>query len=264
MAETRSILKEIFVDAPPAVVWDALTLAEELERWFPLRARVEGGADGRIWLSWGEGAEAEAPISVWEPERRFGWAMEFGGHRLAVDFHLEAKDGGTVLRLVHSGFDASAEWDAEYHMTVGGWSYFLENLRVYLERHRGVGRDLLWVRRVAAVPGPEAYDRLVRVIGLDAQSGLVSLEGGAQYDAMAHDGIRLEGRVIVCQPGMQLGVTVENLDDALLFLEMELHASGSRPAVWLSTYGLEQERVARLRSWLERVYTEALPEAAAT
>ncbi len=69
---SRSIAKEVFVNAPPDVVWNALTEAEELTRWFPVRAKVEGGVGGSISLSWGEGAEGRAPITAWEPGRRFG------------------------------------------------------------------------------------------------------------------------------------------------------------------------------------------------
>ena len=70
---SRAVVREVFVAAPPDVVWKALTDARELTQWFPLEARVTPGVGGSIWISWGEGASGEAPITAWEPGRRFEW-----------------------------------------------------------------------------------------------------------------------------------------------------------------------------------------------
>ncbi len=58
---SRAIKKEVLIDVAPDVVWRALTEADELSRWFPVEARVAPGAGGSIWLSWGGGAEGNAP-----------------------------------------------------------------------------------------------------------------------------------------------------------------------------------------------------------
>lgn len=55
---SREVVKESFIAAEPDEVWQALTDARELTRWFPVEARVEPGLGGSIWLSWGEGAGA--------------------------------------------------------------------------------------------------------------------------------------------------------------------------------------------------------------
>jgi uncharacterized protein YndB with AHSA1/START domain len=91
---SRSIVKTVTIDAPLEAVWKALTQAEELTRWFPVDARVQPGPGGTIWLSWGSGAEGEAPITAWEPNRRFGWTETRGPIKLAVDFHLETSGAG--------------------------------------------------------------------------------------------------------------------------------------------------------------------------
>ena len=46
---TRTIEKELEIDAPIEAVWKALTDAEELTNWFPLEARVKPGVGGSIW-----------------------------------------------------------------------------------------------------------------------------------------------------------------------------------------------------------------------
>jgi uncharacterized protein YndB with AHSA1/START domain len=254
---SRSIRREVFVGAPPDVVWSALTDAEELTRWFPVRAMVDAGPGGSIWLSWGEGSEGRAPITAWEPNRRFGWAEERGATRIAVDFHLEPREGGTVVRLVQSGFGDGPDWDDEYHMTEGGWRYFLEHLRWYLERHRGTPRDLIVLRRPAAMTRREAFARLTRALGLGAAT---QVQAGTAYAApAAPDAVPLSGTVVsISEATGQMGVTVETLGDAILFLEMEPHPDGCQPGFWLSTYGLDPARLDEVRSRFGDLYDRAL------
>src|SRR5690242_3054080 len=68
--ETRSITIETEVAASPERVWQALTIPEELMRWFPLEAKVVPGLGGTMTLSWGYPVVAESTIDVWEPGRR--------------------------------------------------------------------------------------------------------------------------------------------------------------------------------------------------
>ncbi len=58
----RSIETEIRIDAPFEAVWDALTRAEELVRWFPLEAGEN--VDGSIWMSCGSRSALQDPIRV--------------------------------------------------------------------------------------------------------------------------------------------------------------------------------------------------------
>lgn len=255
--ETRSIEKELYIEAPLEVVWRALTDATELTRWFPVEAAVEPGEGGTIRLSWGEGAEGTARIHLWDPERSVGWREQYGSVVLAVEYHIEAKGGGTVLRLVHSGFAATEDWDEQFHMVDGGWSYFLESLRHYLERHRGVPRTLVYERRPAAMPRPEAYARLTGRDGLAAEGSLERLVAGDRYRVRSSGGEVLEGRVIAAQPGYQLGLTIDD-GSALLFVEIEPAPEGCRPAVWLSTYGLPEAEVTARAERLGRLYATAL------
>lgn len=261
---SRSVSKEVFIDAPPDVVWKALTDAEQLTRWFPVHATVDGGVGGSISLSWGEGAEGKAPITVWEPGRRFGWSESRGAVSLAVDFHLESKGDGTVVRLVQSGFGDGPDWDAEYHMVQGGWAYFMEHLRWYLERHRDTPRDLVTFRDLVAAPGPDIFGRLTRALGLGAPASWSSITAGAPYEARTADGGRLSGTVVsVQQETGQMGLTIDHLGDAILFLEMEPHPDGCRAGFWLSTYDLPPAELAAARARFGELYAGALAGASA-
>lgn len=231
---SREVVKEAVIAATPDEVWRALTDARELTRWFPVEARVEPGLGGSIWLSWGEGAGGEAPITAWEPGRRLQWTETRGPVKVAVDFHLEAGRGGTIVRVVQSGFGDGPEWDDEFHMVTGGWAYFIAHLKWYLERHHGVSRDLVGLReKVNLAPG-DAFTRLLAITdGLDATAVVNSPATG------------------------QAGFTIASLNDAILFIEIEPGKEWCRGGFWLSTYGLG-EQFAGVRHQFTKAYRSAL------
>lgn len=255
---SRTIEMEVFVAAPADVVWRAISDADQLARWFPVEARVEPGVGGSIWLSWGGGAEGTAPISHWEPNRHLGWTEARGAIKIAVDFHLEPRGEGTVVRLVHSGFGAGSEWDDEFHMTTGGWSYFLENLRWYVERHRDMPREMISFREVSSESRPAALAALTGPRGLGGIP-IDELRPGCTYAVTAADGERISGTVLAASPATgQFGVTIAELGDALLFLEMEPHPAGARAGFWLSLYGQPPHVAARARNRFGGLYSRAL------
>ncbi|HEX6644400.1 MAG TPA: SRPBCC domain-containing protein [Gemmatimonadales bacterium] len=250
-AGTRSIGKEIAIAAPPDAVWRALTDAEELRRWFPADARVEPGVGGTIWVSWGGEMAWENPITIWEPGRHLRTAMpaEPGAVPFAVDYYIEARGGATILRLVNSGFGSGAEWDDMYFGMDGGWTYFLYNLRFYLERHAGKPRALAFERR--PMQDRTVFPALFRALGLDSEA---TVAPGTPV-SVPLGGSALPGTVVLSLPS-HLAVEIPGLDDALLFFELE---PGPAPhfGMYLSTYGTPPGRAAELErevaGFLDRV-----------
>src|SRR5262245_38115244 len=153
----RVVDRSIELNAPVHVVWQAITDAEQLVRWFPPVARVEPGAGGSIFASWGDGVEGTALIEVWEPNRALRLS-ERGG---VVDYLLEARGNTTVLRVVQSGFGADASFDDRYEAASSGWNYFLYNLKHYLERHWNEPRHLISVRKRMTRPREEVWRNLM-------------------------------------------------------------------------------------------------------
>ena len=253
---SRSIEKEVTIDAPVDLVWKALTEGEQLARWFPVEATVEPRLGGKVWLSWGGGMEGTAPIVAWEPHRRFGWAEDRGPVKIAVDFHLEAKGGTTVVRLVQSGFGAGPEWDDEYHMTDGGWSYFMQHLHWYIKRHYGVPRDLITLRESIAVPKLKGFARVMKALSTDG--AMLAAKPGDRYRTTMANGDAITGQILSSSPATgQLGFTVSEFNDAVVFVETEPGQDRCRPAVWVSTYGLA-ERLEPVRQRLTDLYGQAL------
>jgi uncharacterized protein YndB with AHSA1/START domain len=164
--ETRSAAGEVHVAAAPERVWQALTDAHELERWFPLHARVEPGEGGSLWMSWGEEFSEAMPIEAWDPPRHLRTRWPWGNQAVVTDYWLEAEGRGTRVRVVTSGFSLDATWDDWVEGTTRGWAYELRALKHYLERKEGQDRRALFLRRRVRLPREEVWARLIGDGGL--------------------------------------------------------------------------------------------------
>ena len=112
-------------------MWQALTDASELERWFPLEARVTPGEGGSIYMSWKNEYTGESSILVWDPPHhlRTSWGFDATGQSQVTDYLLEGRGRRTVLRVVTSGFPLDASWDGWVEGTRRGWVFELSALK---------------------------------------------------------------------------------------------------------------------------------------
>lgn len=266
-AAARRIEKTIEINAPVDAVWQALTSAEELARWFPLEARVEPQLGGKFFLSWGPQCEGEGKIHVFEVQRRFGWTEPAlpppagitgdWPQQAAVEWILEARGGKTVLRLVNSGI-AAADWANEYHDSLDyGWGFMLVNLRFYLEQHRGTPRRVAWPRRKVQLPSETAWKKLLAATAFRDIIDLLPRQPGdpcrVELAGDAFDGV-LE---FVAPPkGFCIRATQHN--GSLLWLSLEGGAKQTEVGFWLSAYGVPEKSVlefeTRWRAALEKVF----------
>ena len=138
------IEKRIELKAPVSRVWRALTDHREFGEWF--RVKLEGPfvpgqvSRGRITYPGYEHVVWQATVKVIEPERLFS----FTWHPYAIDpkidyskepttlveFRLEPAEGGTILTLTETGFDAiPKERRVEaFRMNDGGWTTQMKNI----------------------------------------------------------------------------------------------------------------------------------------
>lgn len=269
---TRSLTLEREIAATPEEVWVALSTADGLRRWFPLDARVTPGASGSIWLSWGPGCEGEAPIHIWEPNTRFGWTESYGDDEagrpieVAVDFTLEGRAGATIVRLVQSGLGASSEWDEMYDALKDGWTHFLFNLAFYFLEHRGQVRRLVWRRAETDLARDALWQRLAAAALIGPTGGGTTgsgADGGGATGSVGQDEDVVEllldrprpAHVVSQREGFHFAATLTDLDNSVLFVELE----GRHVGIWLSTYGMDADRVSELQNVLDK-RVEALLE----
>jgi uncharacterized protein YndB with AHSA1/START domain len=143
------IEKTIELEAPVSRVWRALTDYREFGTWF--RVKLEGPfvpgqvSRGQITYPGYEHIRWEAVVQKMEPERLFS----FTWHPYAIDpkedysqetptlveFTLEpTANGGTLLRVVESGFDKiPARRRAEaFRMNEGGWAAQVKHIAAHV------------------------------------------------------------------------------------------------------------------------------------
>jgi uncharacterized protein YndB with AHSA1/START domain len=143
-----SIEREVVIDAPVDRVWELVTEAEHLGRWFgDAGAEIDLRPGGAIELRWTEHA-ARGRIEAVEPPRLFAfrWApfedpggvQPTDGNSTLVEFTLSADGDVTRLRVVESGFEALATSDEQRRRNLesntDGWRQELAELQDYATR----------------------------------------------------------------------------------------------------------------------------------
>jgi uncharacterized protein YndB with AHSA1/START domain len=134
-AATPSIVIEREMPHPPQKIWRALTQSVLMEKWLmkndfepvvghKFKFRAEPLA------SWNGIADCE--VLIVEPPRRLAWSQNASGEQAAyglksvVTWTLTPIEGGTLLRLEHSGFRPQDE--TGYRSMKAGWPRVVDRL----------------------------------------------------------------------------------------------------------------------------------------
>ena len=142
--EFGSIEREIYVDAPPATVFDVVSSPAHIRDWWSAETDVEPVPGRTGELTWREEASGRvdvAPITVVdaEPPHRFSfrWTHDAGEvatstNSMLVTFELSPSGSGTVLRLSETGFRERgweiAVLEETYNDHVNGWDFYLPRI----------------------------------------------------------------------------------------------------------------------------------------
>src|ERR1700689_2669030 len=147
---TERIEKQVELKAPVSRVWRALTDYREFGEWFKVKLDapfVAGQVSrGHITHPGYEHMKWEAVVQKMEPERLFSFTWHPYGIDPKVDysketptlveFHLEKIPGGTLLKVIESGFDkVPAGRRAEaFRMNSNGWAEQVKNIEAYVAK----------------------------------------------------------------------------------------------------------------------------------
>jgi uncharacterized protein YndB with AHSA1/START domain len=132
MTEALTVRREIQIAAPPATVFAFLTDPEKILRWMGTEASTEAHPGGLYLVKGvgGHGRVARGAFREVVPVNRlvysFGWegseAVPPGSGLIEID--LIEGDGGTLLRMTHSGLPDAAQCAAHDK----GWAHYLGRL----------------------------------------------------------------------------------------------------------------------------------------
>ncbi|MEU5883319.1 SRPBCC family protein [Spirillospora sp. NPDC047279] len=145
--EFGTIEREIFVEAPPEVVFEVVSSPGHVKEWWPDDARYDlaPGAPGEIVF--GDRDDGGTVVAFTVVEARpphtfsFRWTHPAGepaveGNSLLVTFDLTASRGGTLLKMTESGFREMG-WEAallehQYKDHGSGWDFYLARIAPYV------------------------------------------------------------------------------------------------------------------------------------
>lgn len=128
-ASTHTLVIEREMPYPPETIWRALTEGQLMEQWlmkndfqpvaghqFSFRSTPVPNWNGII----------DCEVLVVEPHARLSYSWGSMGMVSIVTWILTPNEGGTLLRMEHSGFPS--EESASYKGAKYGWTNFIGNL----------------------------------------------------------------------------------------------------------------------------------------
>jgi len=138
MTDPFVVRRETQIAAPPATVFAFLTDPEKIMRWMGSEATTELHPGGLYLLKGVTGRVARGAFREVVPVHRLAYSFGWDGDEVVppgsglVEIDLIERDGGTLLRMVHSGLPNAAQ-------TAGhaiGWAHYLGRLAM-----AAAGRD---------------------------------------------------------------------------------------------------------------------------
>jgi uncharacterized protein YndB with AHSA1/START domain len=170
----RWVQAEVEVPGSPEQVWQAIATGPGISSWF-VPTEVEEREGGAITANFGPGMDSHATITAWEPPRRFVADsrddMGPGDPTVATEWFIEARAGGVcVVRVVHSWYTDSDQWDEQYEQAQYGWLGFFRILRLYLTHFAGQPCAAFQLGGWAPEPKSAAWAALMGALGIAGAS----------------------------------------------------------------------------------------------
>jgi uncharacterized protein YndB with AHSA1/START domain len=167
----RSVQVEVEVPGSPDEVWAAIATGPGVTAWF-VPTEVINGPDGKpaqVKMNFGPGMDSIATCTSWDPPRKFSAESSWGPDQppIATEWHVESRGGGKcVVRVVHSLFASTDDWDNQLESTETGWPFFFKILRLYLQHYRGLGSAKIQAMAFTPIGGEDAWKAIAEPLGL--------------------------------------------------------------------------------------------------
>jgi uncharacterized protein YndB with AHSA1/START domain len=167
----RWVEMELIVPGTPEQVWHAIATGPGYTAWFT-PATIDERVGGPIHFNMGENGESKGEVAVWEPPSRFGYVeRDWAGDAppLATEITVTAKSGDRcIVRMVHSLFASTDDWDDQMEGFESGWPGYFEVLRLYLSHFAGMRAAVASAMTSVEKPHLDVWKQLTDELGLAA------------------------------------------------------------------------------------------------
>jgi uncharacterized protein YndB with AHSA1/START domain len=165
----RSIQVEVEVPGTPEEVWRAIGTGAGISSWF-VPSKMEERLGGELVCSFAPGMDSRAKITAWQPPHHM--AAESRDHgpntpTMATEWYVEAKSGGTcIVRVVHSLFAETDDWDNQLTGLESGWPAFFTILKIVLTDYRDMPVHAIHESSFTSGSGEAAWSTVAAALGL--------------------------------------------------------------------------------------------------
>lgn len=149
MSKHNSFIKQsVKIESPRNQVFNALTQAGELMRWFPTLSESDPRPGGKIKLTWefenaNENGSQEGKYVEVVPNEKISYTWAADSIPTLVTFSLNENNGETTVELDHSTDQDNVDEKKLHDDHANQWGFFLMNLKGYLEAGVDLRNDKL-------------------------------------------------------------------------------------------------------------------------
>ena len=168
----RWVEMELIVPGTPEQVWQAMATGPGNTAWFT-RTTIDERVGGAVRFDFGPNGNSAGEVTTWEPPHRFGYVergWSEGAPPVATEITVTGRSGGRcVVRMVHSLFASTDDWDDQLESFENGWPAFFEVLRLYLAHFAAAKQTAsFFVMTQIDLPPTTGWERLTQALGLSA------------------------------------------------------------------------------------------------
>jgi uncharacterized protein YndB with AHSA1/START domain len=190
----RTIINCALLATTPENVFDALTTAQSLQKFFGSDAEFERGLAGN-WRMFDDACpkktEGHGVVTAWEPPHlvRMSWSWyRTDLPDTEVTYRILEHEKGSLLLVHHHGWGEGSEWDFEYDDHSAGWPKVMTGLAAFL------GATIVFATPSMSKSDSQAYEIL--------RSQRDHLQ--SQYDAISQDSAQLRKDIDKLKSTVQL------------------------------------------------------------
>ena len=136
--QTLSFEKRVEFSVNVQILWNALTVEEELGRWWNKGVKLEPKVGGQFYEPWGKDQLATGEVLSLKPQEyiEFTWREKTWApsQKTVCRFEVRKNSSGSVLIVKHSGWESFEKPKPAMEGFKKGWDFFLAKLKKHLSK----------------------------------------------------------------------------------------------------------------------------------